>query len=147
MSTERALYPESAPLLGLLSDSRQVVVVASMTDGDPSEVGWHTTGFIGGGGWPVSNVIGWMELPGSNLSSGVTMKPVPITEVAVYRATLEACVQAEASDQVDLAKTLRAWVDASPFNGCPTGCNGRAPMHHQPVCSTCGGEGFVPDAK
>lgn len=69
---------------------------------------------------------------------------VPITEIDVYRATLEACVQAEASDQYKLALLLRAWVDGSPFHGCPT-CNGRAPCQSEPPCNTCNGNGFLPD--
>ncbi|BAW26759.1 hypothetical protein ACVXHM_16445 [Pseudomonas aeruginosa] len=73
------------------------------------------------------------------------MQTEPITEVEVYRATLAACVQAEASDQYKLAKVLRAWVDGSPFSGCPT-CHGRAPWRNDPPCSTCNGDGFVPDA-
>jgi hypothetical protein len=72
------------------------------------------------------------------------MQTVPITEIAVYRATLAACVQAEASDQYKLAQVLRAWVDGSPFHGCPA-CDGRAPWRNEPPCSTCNGDGFVPD--
>lgn len=71
------------------------------------------------------------------------MQTVPITEINVYRATLEACVQAEASDQYQLAQVLRAWVDCSPFHGCPT-CYGRAPWRNEPACKTCNGDGFVP---
>lgn len=72
------------------------------------------------------------------------MQTVPITEVHVYRATLEACVQAEASDQYALAEMLRAWVDGSPFHGCPK-CDGRAPWRNDPPCAVCNGDGFVPD--
>lgn len=68
-----------------------------------------------------------------------------ITEVAVYRSTLAACVQAEASDQSALALVLRAWVDASPFHGCPS-CDGRAPWRNEPQCATCNGDGFLPDS-
>lgn len=70
---------------------------------------------------------------------------VPITEIDVYRATLEACVQAEASDQHKLALVLRAWVDGSPFHGCPA-CDGHAPCRNEPPCKTCNGNGFVPDS-
>lgn len=73
------------------------------------------------------------------------MQTVPITEVDVYRATLEACVQAEASGQYKLAQVLRAWVDGSPFHGCPT-CDGRAAWRNEPPCKTCNGDGFVPDS-
>jgi hypothetical protein len=69
---------------------------------------------------------------------------VPITEIDVYRATLEACVKAEASDQIKLAGVLRAWVDASPFHGCPK-CDGRGPWRNEPPCTTCNGDGFLPD--
>ncbi|HDS1721734.1 hypothetical protein NPS53_09490 [Pseudomonas putida] len=72
------------------------------------------------------------------------MQTVPITEINVYRATLAACVEAEASDQQHLAQVLRAWVDGSPFHGCPK-CNGRTPWRNQPACTTCNGDGFVPD--
>lgn len=72
------------------------------------------------------------------------MQIVPITEVDVYRATLAACVVAEGSDQRALAKMLRAWVDDSPFGGCPT-CHGRSPAPYQSPCDHCRGNGFVPD--
>lgn len=72
------------------------------------------------------------------------MPTVPITEVHVYRATLEACVQAEASDQYALAVMLRAWVDGSPFHGCPK-CDGRSPWRNDPPCALCNGDGFVPE--
>jgi hypothetical protein len=54
-------------------------------------------------------------------------------------------VQAEASDQYKLAQVLRAWVDGSPFHGCPT-CDGRAPWRNEAPCKTCNGDGFVPDS-
>lgn len=69
----------------------------------------------------------------------------PITEVAVYRATLQACVIAESSDQRKLARALRVWIDASPFGGCPM-CDGRQTWRNEPACVTCNGDGFVPEA-
>ncbi|APC19481.1 hypothetical protein BLL42_27490 (plasmid) [Pseudomonas frederiksbergensis] len=71
------------------------------------------------------------------------MKTEPITEIDVYRATLGACVKAEASGQQKLATVLRAWVNASPFGDCPS-CQGRPVIISEPVCSTCAGDGFVP---
>jgi hypothetical protein len=69
----------------------------------------------------------------------------PITDVAVYRATLQACVLAEGNDQRKLARTLRVWIDASPFGGCPM-CDGRPTWRNEPACVTCHGEGFVPES-
>lgn len=80
------------------------------------------------------------------ISTANAQHPVPITDVAVYSATLEACVKAEESDHTALAKTLRAWVDCSPFEGCPTGCNGRQPRRGESTCKVCAGSGFVPSA-
>lgn len=74
------------------------------------------------------------------------MQIEPITEIDVYRATLAACVKAEASEQTQLAQVLRAWVDASPFGGCPA-CDGRAPWRNEPQCQTCAGDGFLPVSK
>lgn len=68
----------------------------------------------------------------------------PTTDVQVYTALLEACVQAEASKHRRLAHMLRAWVDASPFSGCPA-CSGHAPLYNNEPCSVCHGRGFVPD--
>lgn len=66
----------------------------------------------------------------------------PITDIGVYRATLAACVAAECSDERSLARTLRAWVDASPFCSCPL-CDGRPTWRNEPACVTCDGDGFV----
>ncbi len=69
----------------------------------------------------------------------------PITDADDYRAVLEACVKAEGSDDRDLARTLRAQVDASPFGGCPI-CDGRPTWRNDPACVVCNGDGFVPDS-
>ncbi|MGE8063825.1 hypothetical protein [Pseudomonas sp. NPDC089569] len=69
----------------------------------------------------------------------------PITDADEYRAVLEACVQAESSEDRKLARTLRAQVDASPFGGCPM-CDGRPTWRNEPACVTCNGDGFVPDS-
>ncbi len=87
----------------------------------------------------IATKLGWGGPPQSLQTT------VPITETAVYRATVEACVIAEASDQHKLALVLRAWIDGSPFRSCPI-CTGRAPCHHEPPCETCDGNGFVPNA-
>jgi len=68
----------------------------------------------------------------------------PTTDVQVYTALLEACVQAEASEHRRLAHMLRAWVDASPFAGCPA-CHGHTPTYNHEPCTVCEGRGFVPD--
>lgn len=73
------------------------------------------------------------------------LTPTPITDVGQYRVALEACVQAERSEDRKLARTLRAQVDASPFGGCPM-CDGRSTWRNEPACVTCDGDGFVPDS-
>lgn len=139
-------FPQSVPVLGLYSKGVQGVVRAYRLD-QGGDVLWEEVSAVTNIGRKVTGLIGWMYLPGSELSSAQRRAPpVPITEHDVYRATLDACVEAEASDQVALAENLRAWVDASPFHGCPTGCNGRPPFMNEPTCSVCNGLGFVPDA-
>lgn len=138
---------QSEPVLGLFNKGVQGVVRAYVLEDEPGTVCWEEVSAVTNIGRKITSLIGWMHLPGS---AGYLVQPqkapVPITEVDVYSATLEACVSAEASDQVDLAYTLRAWVDASPFNGCPTGCNGKKPWRDEPVCSVCHGTGFLPEA-
>lgn len=139
--------PQSIPVLGLYKKGVQGVVRAYKLSDESDEVCWEEVSAVTNGGRAVTGLVGWMYLPGSERSSAQSKTmPVPITEVDVYSATLEACVQAEASDQVALAQSLRAWVDASPFHGCPTGCNGRPPFRNEPPCSVCKGTGFVPES-
>lgn len=66
----------------------------------------------------------------------------PITNADEYRAVLDIVVKAEAEGNDLLARPLRALIDASPFDGCL--CNGRSRRHHEPACTVCGGNGFVP---
>ena len=147
LSDQDPVTSQSIPVLGLYRKGVQGVVRAYKPSDDSDEVLWEEVSAVTNGGRPVRGLIGWMYLPGSVGSSAQPKAvPVPITEVDVYSATLEACVQAEASDQVALADNLRAWVDASPFNGCPTGCNGRPPFRNEPPCEVCKGTGFVPEA-
>lgn len=138
---------QSEPVLGLFNKGVQGVVRAYVLEDEPGTVCWEEVSAVTNTGRKVTSLIGWMYLPGSERSSAQPKAvPVPITEVDVYSATLEACVRAEASDQVALATNLRGWVDASPFHGCPTGCNGRPPFRNEPPCSVCNGTGFIPEA-
>lgn len=137
---------ESEPVLGLCAKGAQVVVQAYSLTGKQEDVRWNEVGAAHSHGESVSDLIGWMYLPGSACSPvQPSTSPVPITESHVYSAVLEACVQAEASDQSELAKVLRAWVDASPFEGCPTGCNGQQPRRGEAPCGVCQGTGFIPE--
>ncbi|MDF9779003.1 hypothetical protein [Pseudomonas baetica] len=78
---------------------------------------------------------------------GIVSAPAinPITDTDEYRVVLEACVEAEGSEDLKLARTLRALVDASPFGGCPM-CDGRPTWRNEPACVACNGDGFVPDS-
>jgi hypothetical protein len=73
------------------------------------------------------------------------LRILPITDVGVYRATLAACVAAEKSEHRSLARVLRAWIDNSPFGGCPM-CDGRETWRNEPHCVACDGDGFVPES-
>lgn len=137
---------ESEPVLGLCTKGSQMVVQAYSLTGKQEDVRWEEVSTSSGHDESVSDLIGWMYLPGSACSPvQPAIAPVPITKSHVYSAVLEACVQAEASDQAALAQVLRAWVDASPFEGCPTGCNGQQPHRGEEPCGVCQGTGFIPE--
>lgn len=90
--------------------------------------------------------IAWAPLhhEGYVANTGTPTAPIePTTDRGVYAALLEACVQAEASDHQQLARLLRAWVDASPYCGCIS-CSGHPRLFaHEPPCEVCEGRGFV----
>lgn len=141
--------PQSDDVLGLFKNGDHAVVRAYLSDDQPPRVTWEELSHVTGAGWTVEDLVGWIPLPASasQAHKNAVNAAIPVTDRGVYSVLLEACVMAEESDHAGLAGLLRALVDASPFSGCPTGCNGQKARPGQPDCTVCQGSGFIPDGE